>query len=187
MTVKDWKTQESDIIADHYINKTKPIRIIVLGAGISGIAFAYKAKQLENVSFTIYDKNFEFGGTWVESNYPGVSCDVPAHCYTFTWAGFVCLSPAHGGHIFRVLLAHYLCRNPDWSRVYASGREIAQYFQKLAREYGAYDNAKLGHKITAAVWDDLAAVWKVTVQNLETGETFVDEAEVFINSGGVLK
>lgn len=88
MAVKDWKTQESDIIADHYINKPKPIRIIVLGAGISGIAVAYKAKQLENVTYTIYDKNPDFGGTWIESNYPGVSCDVPAHCYTFTWAGY---------------------------------------------------------------------------------------------------
>jgi hypothetical protein len=38
-----------------------------------------------------------------------------------------------------------------------------------------------------ARWDDKAALWKLTVLNLETGESFVDSAEVFVNSGGVLK
>ena len=42
---------------------------------------------LENVAFTIYEKNSDVGGTWLESRYPGVSCDVPAHAYTYTWAG----------------------------------------------------------------------------------------------------
>lgn len=87
MAVKDWETQKSEIISDKYINKPKPIRIAVLGAGISGIALAYKVKALDNVTFTIYEKNSDVGGTWHEARYPGVSCDVPAHCYTFTWAG----------------------------------------------------------------------------------------------------
>jgi cation diffusion facilitator CzcD-associated flavoprotein CzcO len=87
MAAKHWVTQESDIIANHHVNQPKPIRVVVLGAGISGVAFAYKARGLENVSFQIYEKNSDVGGTWFESTYPGVSCDVPAHCYTFTWAG----------------------------------------------------------------------------------------------------
>ena len=94
MPSKDWTTIDSDIVADHHVNKLKPIRIIVLGAGLSGIAFAYKSKDLENASFTIYEKNDEVGGTWYESRYPGVACDVPAHCYTYTWIG-----------------------NPDWTRM----------------------------------------------------------------------
>lgn len=96
MTVKDWTTIQSDIIADHHINKPHPIRVIVLGAGISGIAFVYKAKKLENVTFTLYEKNPEVGGTWYESRYPGVACDVPAHSYTYSWVG-----------------------NPEWSRMQA--------------------------------------------------------------------
>lgn len=89
MTRKDWVTLKSDIIADHHVNEPQPVRVIVLGAGISGIAFTYKARNVENLSFTIYEKNPEVGGTWFESKYPGVACDVPAHCYTYTWVGSV--------------------------------------------------------------------------------------------------
>jgi cation diffusion facilitator CzcD-associated flavoprotein CzcO len=89
MLTKDWKTPDSDILADHYVNEPKPIRVVVLGAGIAGIAFTYLVAALENVSFTIYEKNPDAGGTWLECTYPGVSCDVPAHCYSFTWAGYV--------------------------------------------------------------------------------------------------
>ncbi|KAF5010123.1 hypothetical protein FDECE_3709 [Fusarium decemcellulare] len=163
MASKSWVTEESDIIANHYVHQPRPIRVVVLGAGISGIAFAYKARELENVTYQIYDKNSDVGGTWFESRYPGVSCDVPAHCYTYTWAG-----------------------NPDWTRFYASGAEIQAYYRKLAQEYGVYQHSKLKHQIEDAVWDDEAALWRITVKSLETGKSFVDSAEVFINSGGVL-
>ncbi|EEU36632.1 uncharacterized protein NECHADRAFT_86543 [Fusarium vanettenii 77-13-4] len=163
MAARHWVTQESDIIANHHVNQPKPIRVVVLGAGISGIAFTYKARGLENVSFQIYEKNSDVGGTWFESTYPGVSCDVPAHCYTFTWAG-----------------------NPDWTRVYASGQEIVQFYQQLARDYGVYEHTKFKHQVVDSRWDDKASLWKLTVLNLETGDSFVDSAEVFINSGGVL-
>jgi len=77
----------SGILAQNYVHEPKPIRIITIGTGISGIAFTYKASKMENVDFTIYEKNPDVGGTWWESNYPGCSCDVPAHCYTYTWVG----------------------------------------------------------------------------------------------------
>ncbi|KAH7350133.1 hypothetical protein B0T11DRAFT_290621 [Plectosphaerella cucumerina] len=163
MTTKDWPTQESDIIADHYVNQPRPIRVAVLGAGISGIAFAYKARGLENVSFTIFEKNHDVGGTWLESRYPGVSCDVPSHCYTYTWAG-----------------------NPDWSRVYASGQEINEHYRSLAKEYGVYEHTKFRHKIVGAEWSPDEAAWRLSVEDLATGDQHVHVAEVFINSGGVL-
>lgn len=82
------------MVADQYIGKPNPIKIIVIGAGISGIAFAYKIQALENIEYTIYEKNSDVGGTWLESRYPGCSCDIPAHSYSYPWAS-----------------------NPEWSRV----------------------------------------------------------------------
>ncbi|KAF5664960.1 monooxygenase [Fusarium heterosporum] len=50
----------------------KPIRIIVVGAGISGIQFLKDATtKLLNIDVTVYDKNNEEGGTWTENRYPG--------------------------------------------------------------------------------------------------------------------
>lgn len=155
---------ESDIVASNYVHEPKPVRVAFIGAGISGIAFTYKARQLENVEFVIYEKNHDVGGTWLESRYPGVSCDVPAHCYTYTWAG-----------------------NPDWSQVYAGGEEIWRFYQSLAREYGVYEKTKFRHRVVGAVWDVDEAEWKVEVENLETGERFTDRVNVLINGGGALK
>lgn len=85
---------EPIVVGDAYIHKPRPIKVIVIGAGISGIAFAYKAQSLEEVEYTIYEKNPDVGGTWYESRYPGCSCDIPAHSYSYPWVG-----------------------NPEWSRV----------------------------------------------------------------------
>jgi cation diffusion facilitator CzcD-associated flavoprotein CzcO len=46
---------------------------------------------------------------------------------------------------------------------------------------------KLRHQVHAATWDEKAAVWNVEIENLATGERFVDTAEVLINGTGVLK
>lgn len=155
---------ESDIVAANYVHQPKPIKIIFIGTGISGIAFAYKANQIENLSYTIYEKNDEVGGTWLDSRYPGVACDVPAHGYTYTWRG-----------------------NPDWSRFYASGEEIWRWYKKLAEEYGVYEHAKFRHKVTAAEWNETKQIWEVQVEDLQTGRVFVDTAQMLINGGGPLR
>lgn len=46
---------------------------------------------------------------------------------------------------------------------------------------------KLQHIIQAAEWNDESAVWNLKIKNLVTGEIFSDQAEIFINGGGVLK
>lgn len=46
---------------------------------------------------------------------------------------------------------------------------------------------KLNHEIIDAGWDEANAVWNIRVKNLITNEVFVDQAEILINGGGVLK
>jgi NADPH-dependent glutamate synthase beta subunit-like oxidoreductase len=46
-------------------------RIIVIGAGASGLDFAkHQQDMLENVETVIYEKNAEVSGTWIENKYP---------------------------------------------------------------------------------------------------------------------
>jgi hypothetical protein len=46
----------------------RPMRIIHVGAGISGICIAKIAPEtLNNVSLVCYDKNPDIGGTWFEN------------------------------------------------------------------------------------------------------------------------
>jgi cation diffusion facilitator CzcD-associated flavoprotein CzcO len=46
---------------------------------------------------------------------------------------------------------------------------------------------KLKHEVLGAKWDEERGVWEVEIKDLNTGTTFTDTAEVFINGGGVLK
>lgn len=73
----------SDSVQDHYaqtpIGAARPLKVIVIGAGISGILNAIKLpQQLEKLDLVIYEKNTELGGTWWENRYPGVACGMPA-------------------------------------------------------------------------------------------------------------
>lgn len=57
---------------------SRPLKIIAIGAGFSGLALAraVHTEKLRNVSITIYEKNAGVGGTWYENRYPGYVRDV---------------------------------------------------------------------------------------------------------------
>lgn len=48
--------------------QTRKIRVLTIGAGVSGIMMAYQIQKLcQNVEHVIYEKNEEIGGTWLEN------------------------------------------------------------------------------------------------------------------------
>lgn len=57
-----------------YLGEARRIRIIMVGAGVTGIAAVklYKDSFPEReVEFVIYEKNEDITGTWLENRYPG--------------------------------------------------------------------------------------------------------------------
>ena len=55
-------------IAERPLYARRRVRVICVGAGATGIQFAYKAERLlKDVDLQIYDKNHDFGGTWLEN------------------------------------------------------------------------------------------------------------------------
>ncbi|EXJ69271.1 uncharacterized protein A1O5_07307 [Cladophialophora psammophila CBS 110553] len=141
----------------------RPLRVVVLGCGASGISFAKFAQDdLKNVDFVLYEKNSDVGGTWLENRYPGCACDVPSVTYQFTW-------------------------EPDtWSHFYSESPEIHRYFRRVAAKYNVLKYTKLNHTVTNALWDQESGKWEITVRDEVTKLTFVDECDVFINAGGPL-
>lgn len=58
--------------AEKPIHNERPVKIIGAGAGAAGLLFAYKLQRsFENVELTIYEKNEDVSGTWLENKYPG--------------------------------------------------------------------------------------------------------------------
>lgn len=63
---------------DTEVENFRPIKVIVIGAGYSGIYHAIRIpERLKNCELVVYDKNAGIGGTWFENRYPGCACDVP--------------------------------------------------------------------------------------------------------------
>ncbi|KAK5000691.1 hypothetical protein LTR66_000482 [Elasticomyces elasticus] len=151
---------------NQYLEQPRPVRIIVIGAGLSGIAAVKIFKERfagEPVELVIYEKNNDVAGTWLENRYPACSCDVPAHAYTFSWEG-----------------------NPLWSRAYVGAVELFEYFKGRAVAYGVDEFVRLQHRVVGCDWDDQQGKWFVKVEDLSSNTTFVESAEVVINACGFL-
>ncbi|MEM9122420.1 MAG: NAD(P)/FAD-dependent oxidoreductase [Pseudomonadota bacterium] len=87
-------------------------KVLIVGAGMSGLLMAIRLTEAGLTNFHIYDKAEELGGTWRENTYPGIGCDVPSHYYTL---------PSEP--------------NPSWSTRLPQGAEIQKYFLGIAEKH----------------------------------------------------
>ncbi|KAM5347462.1 hypothetical protein ACJ41O_010467 [Fusarium nematophilum] len=143
----------------------RKLKVIFMGMGCSGIDFARQLElRMQDVTLTIYEKNQDLGGTWLENRYPGCACDIPSVCYQYTWA-----------------------RKPDWSQYYSGSPEIHRYFKDVATESGVIKYCHFRHKIIRAEWLTAQGKWKITImRNDNPDDTFNDYADFFLHGGGVL-
>ncbi|KAL2889556.1 putative sterigmatocystin biosynthesis monooxygenase stcW [Ceratocystis lukuohia] len=149
-------------LVDRHIDEPRAVRVAVIGAGLSGIlAGALLPAKVPGIKLTIYEKNTDVSGTWFENVYPGVRCDIPSHVYQSTFEP-----------------------NTQWSDEFSYGAEIRDYWQSVARKHNVYDLVKLQHRVQDLLWDENASVWKVTVTNLATNSTFVEDADFVITALG---
>lgn len=55
--------------------KIQDYDVLIIGAGISGINFAYRIQErCPTLSYAILDARHEVGGTWSLFKYPGKAC-----------------------------------------------------------------------------------------------------------------
>lgn len=65
----------SPLISERALDQPRPLKVVYIGAGISGILAAIKFRQtVPDIDLVIYEKNPELGGTWYENKYPGCAC-----------------------------------------------------------------------------------------------------------------
>jgi len=134
----------------------KNIRVAVVGAGMAGILAAIKLQERGDVEIAVYEKADRIGGTWRENTYPGLTCDVPSHHYSYSFE-----------------------RNPDWSQSLAPGPEIQEYFERTVKKYGIESLIRFNAKIVRADFDD--GCWHL---QLASGAT--DTVNILIAATGVL-
>lgn len=55
---------------NHRVDDYRPMKVICIGAGFSGIVAGIRfPEKIPNLDFTIYEKNSDVGGTWLENKY----------------------------------------------------------------------------------------------------------------------
>jgi cation diffusion facilitator CzcD-associated flavoprotein CzcO len=131
-------------------------RFAVIGAGMAGILAAFKLREAGHDDVVVYEKADRLGGTWRENTYPGLSCDVPSHFYSYSFA-----------------------LNPEWSHRFSPGAEILAYFEDVARQRGVDTLIRYEREVTRCAFEN--GRWRLW---LSDGST--DEASFVIAATGVL-
>ncbi|KAK5625956.1 hypothetical protein RRF57_001672 [Xylaria bambusicola] len=138
--------------------------IIIVGAGMSGLAFAVQlVRQFGHRNFEIIEKSSRIGGTWSANTYPGCGVDVVGHYYQYSFA-----------------------LNPNWSVKYPLQPEILQYYEDVADKYAIKKHIKFQSTVTSARWDKSSATWLVSIKNLETSDTYNCRCKIFVSAVGFL-
>lgn len=130
--VKETSTEQEKPIHTHIYDT------IVVGAGISGIAAAYKMNQAGYDDYIVLEKASRVGGTWRDNNYPGCGCDVPSALYSFSF------SPSH-----------------KWSHLFAKQPEILSYLEEVVEKHQLGDKIDFNNELLAAKWDESQQLWKI--------------------------
>ncbi|MCW2528463.1 MAG: hapE [Pseudonocardiales bacterium] len=127
----------------------RPFRVAVIGAGMSGLAVAYRLLQA-GIDFEIFERNSDVGGVWMENRYPGCRLDTSNFCYSYS---------------FR--------QRDDWPHQYSMGSEIRDYFKQASRSLGVREHIRFRTEVRSAIYDDSRAEWSVTTRTADGSQRTV--------------
>lgn len=131
-------------------------RVVIVGAGMSGLCMAIKLRRSGLQDITIYEKARQLGGTWRDNTYPGLTCDVPSRFYQYSFE-----------------------LNPGWTHRYSPGPEIWAYLDRVADRYDIRRHIVFGTEVTEGRFAD--GRWHIRTS---TGQE--DVADFLVSATGVL-
>ncbi|HEX9542497.1 MAG TPA: NAD(P)-binding protein [Streptosporangiaceae bacterium] len=59
------------------------VRVAIIGAGFGGLGAGIRLRNAGLTDFVILERAASVGGTWRDNTYPGCTCDVPSHLYSY--------------------------------------------------------------------------------------------------------
>ncbi|KAK7052585.1 FAD/NAD-P-binding domain-containing protein [Favolaschia claudopus] len=148
--------QETYTLGDFSIDDYRPIKVICIGAGFSGILCAIRLRQkVPNIDLKIYEKADGIGGTWRANKYPGAACDVPAPAYQFSFEA-----------------------ESQWSELFATGPEILANMERVVDKHKIRQYFHFQHELTHAKWDQGSGKWTVRIRH--DGSEFEESCDVLL-------
>jgi cation diffusion facilitator CzcD-associated flavoprotein CzcO len=133
------------------------VRVAIIGAGFGGIGAAIALRKAGHTDVVVLERATAVGGTWRDNSYPGCTCDVPSHLYSFSFAP-----------------------NPDWTRSFSRQAEIWDYLERVADRYGLRGSIRFEATMTEARWDASRARWRIRTSRGDL------TADVLVSAAGPL-
>lgn len=121
-------------------------RVLVIGAGFSGIAAGRQLKAM-GLPFDLVEKLPDVGGVWLENDYPEAGVDTPNHFYSFSWAP-----------------------NLGWTSNYSKRDEVWDYQRRVFDEAGLRPHTEFLTEVTTMRWVESAHAWDVTTRGPDRSE-----------------
>ena len=114
--------------------------ILVVGAGFAALILWHKLREAGFTDVRFCEKGGDVGGTWYWNRYPGIACDVESYSYLplLEETGYI----------------------P--SMKFASGFEIMEHCQNVAKQFGFYDHALFHTTVEETKWDESLGRWIVS-------------------------
>jgi 4-hydroxyacetophenone monooxygenase len=121
------------------VDPDRDFRVLVIGAGMSGLLTAYRLAQA-GIDHVVVEKNADVGGTWYENTYPGCRVDNPNHNYSYSFA-----------------------QRHDWPLHYSDQQVLHAYFRDFARDSGVLEHVRFRTEVRSLTWEDSTATWSVVI------------------------
>ena len=153
--------------------------VIIIGAGISGINFAYRLQERNpELSYCIVEERHEIGGTWSLFQYPGklVSADVAQSSRL--------ISRILGIRSDSDLFTFGFAWRP-WTGKHsiAHGSLIAKYVRDCTQEAGIDKKIKFNHRVNQLSWSSESKAWTVYLSVNETTASTIRSRFMLLGTG----
>jgi cation diffusion facilitator CzcD-associated flavoprotein CzcO len=136
---------------------TEHVRVAVIGTGFGGLGAAVRLRREGITDFAVLERADAVGGAWRDNSYPGCSCDVPSHLYSFSFAP-----------------------NPEWPRAFSGQQHIRDYLERVTDIYRLRPHIRFNTEVEQARWDTDSKRWHI--RTTQGGLT----ADVLISATGPL-
>jgi cyclohexanone monooxygenase len=121
---------------------------VIVGAGFAGMYMLHRLRGL-GLTARVIEAGSGVGGTWYWNRYPGARVDIESRDYGYSF------DPQ--------LEAEW-----RWSERYASQPELLRYLNHVADRYDLRGDIQFKTRVSAAHYDEAAALWRVTT---DVGDT----------------
>ncbi|WP_225728276.1 MULTISPECIES: NAD(P)/FAD-dependent oxidoreductase [unclassified Nocardia] len=126
------------VIKEGHGTTARHAHVVIVGCGFAGLGTAIRLIERGFTDLLILERGDDVGGTWRDNTYPGATCDVPSHLYSYSFA-----------------------LNPEWTRSFSPQPEIQQYLRDIADRYQVREKVVFGCEMLDAQWNEADARWEI--------------------------